>query len=163
VGSLSFDFAAVLTAERSLDLVVIIDTLEQPPERIHDTLESLGRALDRLSSRRPITAVLIGPTPRQTAVEGLARSARVLVVGAPTGENADQTIREALAVLLPLDLPALSDSTLQSWDEMSQHLTDQHDAAIVTRLLTAAPDGIDAVHNMLRDLLTAPFVTGDDG
>jgi hypothetical protein len=65
-------------------------------------VEGVGRALDMVRSRRPLTIVLVGPRLETAALAALARYARVL----PIGETADTgSIRNWLAVLLPLKLP----------------------------------------------------------
>lgn len=161
IGSLNFDFSAVLTARSGLDLVIIVDTVQQRPERIHDALESLGRALDRLASRRPITVVLVGPPPRQALVEALARTGRVLIVGTPVGQHANQSLRDTLSVLLPLKLPEVSLPSLQSWEELSRRLLDQDEPAVVTPLLEAAADGPNDVRDAMRKVLAAPFEDDD--
>jgi hypothetical protein len=157
IGSLTFDFPAVLTAKRGLDLVVVVDTIEEPPQRISNALEGLGRALDRVASRRPITVVLVGPSPRQAVVEALARTGRVLNVGTPLGEHAPEVVREALAVLLPLTLPEVEVPTLQSWDHMAERLLAAHEPEVVSTLLDAAGDATDAVRDAMRSLLAAPL------
>jgi hypothetical protein len=84
VASIPFEFAALLVgSERSLDLVVVIDTLTESSTRIRQKIESLSRALDVVASRRPLTVVLVGPPPLTLILEALAKVSRVLVVGTP--------------------------------------------------------------------------------
>lgn len=65
-------------------------------------LPRVGRALDIVRSRRPLTVVLVGPRLDSAALAALSRYARVL----PIGETADdEIIKNWLAVLLPLKLP----------------------------------------------------------
>ena len=157
IGSIPFEFAAMLTTERSLDLIVIIDTLEDPEDRIHQKLDGLSRALDLVSSRRPLTVVLVGPTPRPAAMEALATFARVLPIGTPVGEDAGESLRDSLAVLLPLVLPQATDEPAQSWRDVRQRLLDTHLSDDPTSLLDAATDGSEAVQDALRASLAQPL------
>lgn len=157
VGSIPFEFATMLTAERSLVLIVIIDTLEDQEDRILQKVDGLSRALDLVSSRRPLTAVLVGPTPHQATMEALARIARVLPVGTPVGESADDSLRDSLAVLMPLAVPKVTDQAEQSWGEVSQRLRDTHPSDDLTLLLDAAMEGSEAVRDALQVLLAEPL------
>jgi len=94
--------AAFIGASPSPDLVVVGDTVTQTARELQRMVEGVGRALDIVRSRRPLTVVLVGPRLETAALTALARYARVL----PIGETADdETIRNWLAVLLPLRLP----------------------------------------------------------
>ena len=162
VGSIPFEFAAALTAERSLVLIVIIDTLEDPEDRIRQKLDGLTRALDLASSRRPLTAVLVGPTPEQAVMEELARIARVLPVGTPAGESADDSLRDSLAVLLPLAVPQVTDQAAQSWGQVCERLRDAHPGDRLTPLLDAATEGSEAVRDALQVFLAEPLQEEDE-
>ncbi len=87
VASIPFEFAALLVgSDRANDLIVVIDTLDDSEARVRQKVEGLSRALDLVASRRPLTTVLVGPSPRPAIIEALARVSRVLNVGSPTGE-----------------------------------------------------------------------------
>lgn len=107
VGTISFNFAEVLFGTRnSCDLVVVVDTVSQASEsRTRRQVESLARALDIVQSRRSLTLIVVGPQLSDVLVRDLSRVCRILAVGTPTGEYADRDVRDALAILLPLDLP----------------------------------------------------------
>jgi hypothetical protein len=158
VAGVPFDFAALLVgSNRSLDLVVVIDTLTDPESRIRQKLESISRALDLVSSRRALTIILVGPPPRATILEALAKVGRVLVVGTPTGEGADRSVKDALAVLLPLDLPDASESVVDPFIEVRKWLppTDHDDT--LTAVLDASFQGPDAVREAFRAILVEPL------
>lgn len=161
VGSIPFEFAAMLTAERSLVLIVIIDTLEDPEDRIQQKMDGLSRALDLVSSRRPLTAVLVGPTPRQAVMEALARIARVLPVGTPVEASADDSLRDSLSVLLPLTVPKVREQAAQSWEQVRQRVRDAHPSHDLTPLLDAAMEGSEAVRDVLQVSLAEPLQEGD--
>ena len=98
--------------------IIVIDTLVDGEARIRQKVEGLSRALDLAASRRPLTVVLVGPPPRPTIVEALARVSRVLTVGTPTGDSADRFLADTLAVLLPLVLPDASEAVVDPLDEV---------------------------------------------
>jgi hypothetical protein len=105
VGSTSYSFDAVLTADRSLDLVILQDTTIGSAELLRRNLVAFSRSLDVLGSRRTLTLVLVGQPLDATTLEALAKVCRVLPVGTLGGKNADRELRDWLAVLLPLELP----------------------------------------------------------
>ena len=108
VGEVAFSFTRILIASGiSLDVVIVIDTVEYPLERrLARSIEALSRALDILGSRRSLTLVVVGPVADAETLRFIARFCRVLHVGTPTGSEADQEVRTKLAVLTPLSVPA---------------------------------------------------------
>jgi hypothetical protein len=147
IASLPFDFAATLIArERALDLIVVVDMdTENDERRLTQKIQSLARALDVMQSRRPVTLVLVGLQPSAATLETLSKTCRVLVVGVPTGESADQKLHDALAVLLPL--PHLDEiNALADWrTELNRQLPPKEKAGLIESLLPAAERGADAV------------------
>jgi hypothetical protein len=158
VASVPFEFAALLLgSDRANDLIIVLDTLVDAEERIRQKVEGLSRALDLMASRRPLTVVLVGPPPRPTIVEALARVSRVLTVGTPTGDNADRFLSDALAVLLPLALPDASEAVVDPLNEVRKHLPTDTDQDFLVPMLGAATSGTDAVKEALRVALEAPL------
>jgi hypothetical protein len=158
VASVRFEFAALLLgSDRANDLIIVIDTLIDGEERIRQKVEGLSRALDLVTSRRPLTVVLVGPPPRPTIVEALARVSRVLTVGTPTGDNADRFLADTLAVLLPLSLPDASEAVVDPLGEVRRQLPTDIDQDALVPLFAAAPSGTEAVQEALRELLEAPL------
>jgi hypothetical protein len=156
VASVPFDFAAVLIgADRTLDLIIVIDTLEEDESRVLQKVQALSRALDLVVSRRSLTVILVGPPPRATIIEALSRVCRVLPVGTPTGEGVGQFLNDALAVLLPLNLPHMSEAVADPLGEVHKRLsTEEND---LETLLAAAPMGAKAVQEALRALIQEPL------
>ncbi len=158
VASVPFEFAALLLgSDRANDLIIVLDTLVDTEERIRQKVEGLSRALDLMASRRPLTVVLVGPPPRPTIVEALARVSRVLTVGTPTGDNADRFLSDTLAVLLPLVLPDASEAVVDPLTEVRRQLPADIDQDVLAPLFAAAPTGTDAVKEALRLVLEAPL------
>lgn len=158
VASVPFEFAALLVgSDRANDLIVVVDTLVDGEVRIRQKVEGLSRALDLVASRRPLTVVLVGPPPRPSIIECLARVSRVLAVGTPTGDNADRFLTDALAVLLPLALPDASEAVADPISELRKQLGADADQDALAPLLAAAPIGADAVKDVLRAMLEAPL------
>jgi hypothetical protein len=144
VAAIPFEFSAVLAGSASLDLVVVVDTVtDSDVASIRRRVEGLSRALDLVESRRPLTVVLVGPEPTPELQLALTRIARVLVVG-PHGER---ELREAVAVLLPLELVTVTEMP-ESWRSTREKLLAAHpDAA---DLLDAAKIGPKAVAEATR-------------
>lgn len=155
VGGIPFEFAAILARPDSLDLVVIADTISDPDhERIRRRVEGLARALDVVGSRRTLTVVLVGIRPAPAITNGLARVARVLAAGTPTGDRAERALDNALAVLLPLAVvPDAQDDVAESWSAARDKLLEDHaEAAPVT---LAASSGIESVGEALHRFISA--------
>lgn len=152
IGGLEIDAPAAFIGEPpSPDLVVIGDTLEQTPARLQQTVEGVGRALDMMGSRRPLTLVVVGPRPESSALTRLSRHARVL----PVGDAADgSSLENWLAVLLPLQLPDLPESRAEAaHDQLLKSV--QH--PIEREFITLAQDGPEAVAERLAMLVDEPF------
>lgn len=145
IAGIPFEFSAVLAASSSLDLVVVVDTVTDTNlVSVRRRVEGLSRALDLVESRRPLTVVLIGPEPMPELQLALTRVARVLVAGVPSG---DRELREALAILLPLELVTVTEMP-ESWRSAREKLLAAHpDAA---ELLQAAGVGSEAVAEAAR-------------
>lgn len=102
IAGLQFDAPAFIGSSPSPDLVVVGDSATQTAKDLQRTVEGVGRALDVVRSRRPLTLVLVGPRLESAALTALSRYARVL----PVGETADEaSLKNWLAVLMPLKLP----------------------------------------------------------
>lgn len=158
VGGIPFEFDAVLAGETSLDLIVVAATsAETRNDRLRHRIEGLSRALDLVKSRRPLTVVLVGPSPGLALTHALARVSRVLVTGASTGDSADDEARDALAVLLPLRL-STGGEAVESWAGVREALIAAHRGTGIAALFEAAPHGASAVSNALHDMLAASFV-----
>jgi hypothetical protein len=155
VASVPFHFAAVLVgADRAPDLIVIVDTVEEPELRIRQKIDGLGRALDVAGSRRPLTAILVGPKPSDSTLDLLGRVCRVLPVGTPVGDDAETTLRDWLAVLLPLPLPDPSKALADPMGELKSRLPKGLDETLRSEVLAAASRGRAAVQMALKERLT---------
>ena len=159
IGTLSFDFEETLVGTQySFDLVVITDTIAEPREgRLRRKIEALARALDMVESRRSFTLVLVGPEPTDITMRELSRVCRVLAVGTPTGDAADNEIRDVLAVLLPLNLPQDNVAAIHPLDRLRKELQDVQTSE-VDALLDASAGGSKQVTSVLRAWLVSGLV-----
>ncbi len=152
VAGSTFDFdAAARGSGLSHDLVVVATELDSP-RRLVRLVGGLGRALDQVESRRPVSVVVVGPALDAATTVELERYARVLTVGSEAPEPGD--VRRAVAVLLPLALPTASTQGRDPLTEVAQavgsSLSDDHRA-----FLGAARIGPDAVRETLRRFVDA--------
>ena len=162
IASVPFDFAAALVGTgKAADLIVVVDTVQDSESRTRQKIAGLGRALDVAGSRRPLTAVLAGPRPLDPTLDAIAGNCRVLPVGTPTGADADQLLREWLAVLLPLRLPHLGEAVADTTRELAMHIPRNLESALQTSILEAAPNGTAAVREALRHLVVEPLDDSD--
>jgi len=152
IGGLEIDApAAFIGSPPSPDLVIVGDTLEQTPPRLQQTVEGIGRALDMMGSRRPLTLVVVGPRPTSGALTALSRFARVL----PVGDAADEAdLANWLAVLLPLPLPVFSDDRAAASLEA---VIDGSRDPIEAEFIALAVGGPEAVANRLAAYVDEPF------
>jgi hypothetical protein len=147
IGSASFKFDAVLTAEKSLDLVILQDTTLGSGERVRRELLAFGRSLDVLGSRRTLTLVLVGQPLDPATLEALTQVCRVLPVGALQGDDA--RLRDWLAVLLPLELPDPTDMEGDWSSEVRRRLAPDP-ARAANAYLNATEQGEGGVRQELR-------------
>lgn len=161
-GGIDFEFAAVLVGEDSLDLIVVIDTVVQPDSDLtRRQIEGLGRALDLYASRRPLTTILVGPTPNDSVLGSLTKVARVLPVGSPGSANTDDQLGDALAVLLPLSLPPVVQQAVDSWEAYTAELIDANPKDPPLGLLLASSEGRGAVEAALAEWIREPLNGAD--
>jgi len=104
VAGLTFEVAAAFVGVgHSADLVVIGDMAADGERKVLQQVEGIARALDVMRSHRPLTIVIVGPRPVGRTLEALAQVGRIL----PVEEAVDPAdLRDRLAILLPLKLPA---------------------------------------------------------
>jgi hypothetical protein len=156
IGGIPFEFAAMLAGRSSLDLIALVDlAVDTDDERIRRRVEGLARALDLVRSRRSLTVVLVGPRRGVGLIQAIAGVARVLTVGSPApDEEAD--LRDALAVLLPLEVATEEDDAADPWVAIRDRIIAAHPVGIEA-VLSAAHSGTTAVENALRDTLGEPI------
>jgi len=162
VGSVPFDFLAVLVGTgRSADLIAVLDTVEEQETDVQRKVEGLSRALDMVGSRRPLTAILVGPKLPDAILEALGRVSRILVVGTSLSDGAGQSIEESLAVLLPLQLPDPSETAADSAGELIRNLPDDIDPIVLKAIMARSRSGAEGVKQVLRHLLAEPLAEVD--
>lgn len=156
ISGLSFEAPAAFVGHPpSPDLVVVGDTSLQSVRDLQQTVEGVGRALDVVGSRRPLTLVLVGPRPLSQAISTLSRYARVLTVG----ESADEaSIANWLAVLLPLHLPQPAEARGVNSLETLRASADP----LATELIDEASKGAEAVAKLLAEMVEEPFSDAED-
>jgi hypothetical protein len=157
IAGVTIDVAdAFVASDRSLDLVLVGDNIgDQAPRRLVSALEGAARALDLVQSRRPLTLVVVGPRPSADNLRELVRYARVLPVGeAPD----DDTLRNWLAALLPLELPEVGEAR---GDIANAELVSADTDPLVEALVRAAQAGKDEVTAVLLEAIEEPFDVSD--
>ena len=147
VGSQAFDFTHALVAgDRANDLVVIMEVRSdgQDEDLIRRVL-GLTRALDVLQSKRPVTTVLTSGQTTPETLRTLSEVCRVLPIGTQIGKDADQTVRDWLSVLLPLEGPSSAEAVLVWEGDLTKALDSQEDQELVTKLIEASHLDTEAV------------------
>jgi len=152
IGPIDHDFPAVLLgSERSPDLVVVVDTVTEPDEkRIHHRVRGLAHALDVVRSRRSLSVVITGPRLSAHASTAVGRVARVLNVGIASGPASAEHLHEALAVLLPLELPVATSGPADALGALRKSMGEQKETPFLRALVSAASKGSEAVSSVLR-------------
>jgi hypothetical protein len=151
--------ATLVGGEQSIDLIVVTDTITDSSDRLTQKLAALARLLDIVGSRRSITCVLVGPVPPQRVLRRIGQSCRVLAVGSPVASLADRAIRDALAVLLPLQLPASLAELIDPLDLMPARIGGEVAGEVVDGLLGAASLGAGQVEAVMSQYLSEPFAS----
>ena len=155
IGSQAFDFTHVLVAgEKANDLVIVIDlTGASEDAQVTRSVLAFTRALDVLGSKRSVTAVLTSGQADSDLVNSISRVCRVLPVGAPMGCLADETVRDWLAVLLPLTSPPPVEHLADWKANLEMQLEHTDDGPVVARFVQLAEGGKEAVEVALATLL----------
>ena len=152
IGGLKFDFpAALVGTEPSPDLILIADTAFEREERLVTKLEGVARALDVARSKRPLTVVIAGPRPSSSNLEAMSHVCRVLPTGTVLDKDTEGSLRNWLAVLLPLRLPEAYAPIADALEQLSKLGVglDQE----VAELVTPAKNGTRAVQMQLHQII----------
>lgn len=151
IGSQAFDFTSVLVAgEKANDLVIVIDlTGASNNAQVTRSVLAFTRALDVLGSKRSVTAVLTSGQADNDLVTSISRVCRVLPVGAPIGPMAENTVRDWLAVLLPLQSPPPVEHLADWKAKLGKQLEDTDEESAVGRFVQLAEVGKEAVEAAL--------------
>lgn len=155
LAGIEFDFSGVFVGTgKSSDLILIADTAFENERRIQQKVEGVARALDVVGSQRPLTVVLTGPRPSGEVIAAMSRFCRVLPVGSSDSTHQVDDLHNWLAVLLPLNLPQLGDSSVNVMTE----LADESAADPISRALVDASQlGTDEVERCLSALVSRPL------
>lgn len=160
VAGTQFEFEAAMSGTEKSQDIVIVAAGALPLRRLLRLVAVLARSLDVLNSKRPVTVLVLGAIGPADKAE-LERHARVLVLG--TTEPTVEEIRQAAAVLLPLNLPSVSVAGQDPIGEviglLGAQVSDEH-----KRLVTSALAGAARVEKALREYVNAAIADGgDDG
>jgi len=157
VAGLTFDVAgAFVGVGHSADLVLIGDMAADGERQVVQQVEGIARALDVMRSHRPLSTVIVGPRPIGKTLETLAQVGRIL----PVEEALDPAeLRDQLAVLLPLELPAtlLADRDLGGEDAFVLP-NDQ----LAEALMEASKLGEEAVRDCFHNALAAALADDEN-
>jgi hypothetical protein len=155
IAGVTFDAAAAFVGTPpSPDLIVVGDTSLQTSRDLQRIVEGVGRALDVMRSRRPLTLVLVGPRPDSKVITSLSRYARIL----PVGETADTaSLSNWLAVLLPLRLPPPAEARGIDSLEALRGAAD----AMGRELIDLALSDPEAIEERFVEMVEEPFAKED--
>jgi hypothetical protein len=154
IAGVSFELPAALVGESpSPDLVIVADTAFDTERNVLRKIEGVARALDVARSKRPLTAILVGPKPSAVIIDAMTRVCRVLPIGVMEHGTTSSMLENWLAVLLPLQLPEPTNDTAESLESIVSRSSDL-DADIVS-LVDLADQGAWAIQNRLHELLSA--------
>ena len=151
IGSQAFDFTHVLVAgEKANDLVIVIElTGASEDPQVTRSVLAFTRALDVLGSKRSVTVVLTSGQADNDLVNSISRVCPVRPVGAPTGPTAEDTVRDWLAVLLPLKSPPPVEHLADWKANLEKQLEDTEEEPSVGRFVQLAEAGKEAVEAAL--------------
>ena len=152
IAGLSFEFPAALIGDNpSPDLVLVADTAFEADTRILRKVEGVARALDVARSKRPLTAILVGPRPTAAVLDAMTKVCRVLPTGVIRPDDTSGLLQNWLAVLLPLALPEPSQNVTEPLESIV-HRSDDLDEGII-EIMALGAQGVDAVQARLHELL----------
>mgnify|MGYP003606496151 CR=1 FL=1 len=157
IAGVKFEFPAVLVGtEFSPDLILVADTAYEEDRRLLQKVEGVARALDVARSKRPMTLVIAGPRPSSSTLESISRVSRVLPTGTLLDKDVATSLRNWLAVLMPLQLPDVGATKAGSREQIGTLASDL--IPEVADLIAASLHGPSAVqrrlHNLIEEALT---------
>lgn len=157
MAGLTFDIAgAFVGVGHSADLVLVGDMASDGERKVVQQVEGIARALDVMRSHRPLSTIIVGPRPIGKALEALAQVGRILAVE----EALDPAeLRDQLAVLLPLELPATLSADRDLGGEDTFVLPDD---PLTEALMEASKFGEEAVRDCLHDALNAALADDEN-
>jgi hypothetical protein len=154
LANIKFDIpAALVGTDPAPDLIVVLDTVQDGDNRIRQKVEGIARALDVVRSRRPLTAILAGPRPSVGVLDALSRVCRALPVGTVLEAEADESLPNWLAVLLPLRLPEVSRGLADPTQELVTRLGAAAEDPVVASLIASATHGTEEVENRFQVIM----------
>ena len=157
IGSQEFEFTHILAAtDKGNDLVLIIElTGASNNSSVARSILAFTRALDVFGSRRSVTVVLTSGQADKELLNSINRVCRVLPIGAPSGADATQHVRDWLAALLPLRNP-LPVEHLADWRSvLEENLKHQISSEMVDQFISTALNGKVAVERSLEVEITS--------
>lgn len=161
IGGIKFEIpAGLIGGDKSLDLVLIVDSISEDERRILRKIEGVARALDVAGSKRTLTTVISGPRPSATILEAMSKVSRVLPIGTVKAEDMRRSLENWLAVLLPLKIPDASPDTTAPAQELLNSANDL--PGDIISLITIARDGKDAVAEAINDFIIESIGTDLD-
>jgi hypothetical protein len=164
IATVKFDIPAALVGTGQIpDLIVVLDTVQDGDNRVRQKVEGIARALDVVRSRRPLTAVLVGPRPSINVLDALSRVCRALPVGTALEAEAETSLPNWLAVLLPLRLPELSRGLADPTHELVVRLGGVAEDPIVAGLIAGATQGTEEVEKRFQAMMGESLRQGEPG
>lgn len=157
VAGLTFDISgAFVGVGHSADLVLVGDMAADGERKVVQQVEGIARALDVMRSHRPLSTIIVGPRPVGKTLETLAQVGRILAVE----EALDPAeLRDQLAVLLPLELPATLSADRDLGGEDAFVLPDD---PLAEALMEASKLGEEAVRDCFHDALNAALADDEN-
>lgn len=157
VAGLTFDIAgAFVGVGHSADLVLVGDMAADGERKVVQQVEGIARALDVMRSHRPLSTIIVGPRPVGKTLETLAQVGRILAVE----EALDPAeLRDQLAVLLPLELPATLSADRDLGGEDAFVLPDD---PLAEALMEISKLGEEAVRDCFHDALNAALADDEN-
>lgn len=153
IGSQDFDFTHILAATgKGNDLVLVIElTGATNDQAVARSVLAFARALDVFGSRRSLTVVLTSGQANKGLVNTINRVCRVLPIGAPSGTNAVQHVRDWLSALLPLKSPPPVEHLADWHSAIETSLKQEISLEMVNQFIELAKNGTDAVEQAFSE------------
>lgn len=153
IGSQDFDFTHILAAtDKGNDLVLVIElTGATDNTTVARSVLAFARALDVFGSRRSLTVVLTSGQADKDLVNAINRVCRVLPIGAPSGTDAAQHVRDWLAALLPLKSPPPVEHLADWHSAIEENLMQEIPLEIVNQFIMHAKNGTEAVEQAFSE------------
>lgn len=155
VSNLAFRFDSVYLGVGTIsDIVLVLNSDNQSASGIKSSLQSFSEALDYARSRRPFTVIIVGKKIDSNTLTEIGYLGRIIQTCDPDVEGNIHSIKKQISILLPLELRAVREYSVDIQEELLSELSNIKSRRLVEQFLSASEFGVERVEGLLRNVIS---------